>query len=111
VKLNTSEKFSLPIKGLVIPPEYRENTKLKCSKISTFQNCEIKMTARITCSLPPTPLKLQPNGAIQIYCYYYYYYYAAKITCFMVYHQQNTLDCTTITQTKWKSFLWCLCWK
>jgi len=26
-------------------------------------------------SEPPAPLKLRPNGAIQIYYYYYYYYY------------------------------------
>ena len=25
--------------------------------------------------LPPAPLKLRPNGAMQIYYYYYYYYY------------------------------------
>jgi len=26
----------------------------------------------------PAPLKLRPNGAIQIYYYYYYYYYLTK---------------------------------
>jgi len=38
-----------------------------------------KIESTASCfALLPVPLKLRPNGAIQIYYYYYYYYYYAR---------------------------------